>query len=115
MILTYLIVHNMVPQELYNLIHSYVGKHSTCRNVLFQFMQSLIQKLFAHIWKLHNDKLHEWEITRGITKKKKRRYRQHRRVSDPTRDTNRHSLLRSPDARTVNTRNGSPSRLPSQR
>ncbi|CAB4496346.1 unnamed protein product [Rhizophagus irregularis] len=105
----------MVPQELYNLIHSYVGKHSTCRNVLFQFMQSLIQKLFAHIWKLHNDKLHEWEITRGITKKKKCRYRQHRRVSDPTRDTNRYSLLRSPDAQTVNTRNGSPSRLSSQR
>ncbi|EXX56740.1 hypothetical protein RirG_213420 [Rhizophagus irregularis DAOM 197198w] len=112
----YLIVHNMVHQELYNLIHSYVGKHLTCKNVLFQFIQSLIQKLYAHIWKLHNDKFHKWEITRGITKKKKRQYRQHRRISDPsTHDTNRYSLLRSLDARTVNTQNGSPSRLPSQR
>lgn len=70
----YLILHNLIPQDLYNLIYSYVNKYSPVQSVIFEFMTSLVQQLYDTIWKEHNDKLHQWEKSLGITTKKKKRY-----------------------------------------
>ncbi|CAB5356644.1 unnamed protein product [Rhizophagus irregularis] len=49
----YLLIHQLVPQDLYNMIYSNTHKHN--------------------IWIPHNDKLHAWERARNILRKDKRK------------------------------------------
>ncbi|PKY63534.1 hypothetical protein RhiirA4_413181 [Rhizophagus irregularis] len=61
----YLILHQLVPQSLVDLTHSYTNKAALTRQIIFGFFTSVQQLLY------HNN-LREWEKSQHISKKNKR-------------------------------------------
>lgn len=69
----YLILHQLVPQSLVDLIQSYTFKHVNTRKIIFDFFLSIQQHLYQEIWPKHNSNLRAWEKSHNISKKNKKR------------------------------------------
>ncbi|CAB4403609.1 unnamed protein product [Rhizophagus irregularis] len=69
----YLLIHQLVPQDIYNMIYSYTHKHSIIKKIIFEFMTSFFNYFLKDIWIPHNNKLHAWERARNILRKDKRK------------------------------------------
>ncbi|PKY40595.1 hypothetical protein RhiirA4_454007 [Rhizophagus irregularis] len=78
----YLILHQLIPQSLYNLVNSFVFNDKTTRKIIWEFLLSLHEFLYKIIWPRHCTQMRNWERSQGITSKRKRR---RRRINNNTR------------------------------
>lgn len=53
----YLILHQLIPQDLYNLVRSFTFNEKLTRNIIWEFLLSLHEHLYKLIWPRHCSKL----------------------------------------------------------
>ncbi|PKY53514.1 hypothetical protein RhiirA4_426077 [Rhizophagus irregularis] len=75
----YLIIHQLIPQDLYNLVHSFTFNDKTTRKIIWDFLSSFHEHIYRQIWPQHCSLLRTWERRNGITTKQKRNYRRNNR------------------------------------
>ncbi|GET50403.1 hypothetical protein GLOIN_2v1763333 [Rhizophagus irregularis DAOM 181602=DAOM 197198] len=66
----YLILHQLVPQSLYDLVNSFTFNMKSTHSIIFEFFLPIQQILYKTIWPQHNSLLRAWERTQGIIKRK---------------------------------------------
>lgn len=71
----YLILHQLVPSSLYELINNYTNKSGITYTILFTFLDRLHKILYQKIWIPYTTVQRDWELSHGITKSDKKKYR----------------------------------------
>ncbi|PKY52913.1 hypothetical protein RhiirA4_470824 [Rhizophagus irregularis] len=75
----YLIIHQLIPQDLYNLLRSFTFNDKLTRKIIWEFLLSFHEHIYQQIWPKHCSFLRAWERRHGITSKRKRNTRRNRK------------------------------------
>ncbi|PKK58455.1 hypothetical protein RhiirC2_796268 [Rhizophagus irregularis] len=67
----YLIIHQLVSQDFYNLIRSFTFNDKLTRSIIWKFLISFHEHIYQQIWPKHCSLLNLWELHNGITPKHK--------------------------------------------
>ncbi|PKK65705.1 hypothetical protein RhiirC2_808494 [Rhizophagus irregularis] len=68
----YLIIHQLVSQDFYNLVRSFTFNDKLTRSIIWEFLISFHERIYQQIWPKHCSLLKLWEQCNGITPKCKR-------------------------------------------
>ncbi|PKK69010.1 hypothetical protein RhiirC2_832729 [Rhizophagus irregularis] len=71
----YLIIHQLVSQDFYNLVRSFTFNDKLARSIIWEFLTSFHEHIYQQIWPTHCSLLKLWEQRNGITPKRKRDFR----------------------------------------
>ncbi|GBC37436.2 ribonuclease H-like domain-containing protein [Rhizophagus irregularis DAOM 181602=DAOM 197198] len=71
----YLIIHQLVSQDFYNLVRSFTFNDKLTRLIIWEFLTSFHERIYQQIWPKHCSLLKLWELRNGITPKRKRDFR----------------------------------------
>ncbi|PKY18089.1 hypothetical protein RhiirB3_430821 [Rhizophagus irregularis] len=72
----YLIIHQLIPQDLYNLTRSFTFNDKISRKIIWEFLLSFHEDIYSQIWPKHCSLLRAWERRNGITTRQKRNAKQ---------------------------------------
>ncbi|GBC25964.2 hypothetical protein GLOIN_2v1790609 [Rhizophagus irregularis DAOM 181602=DAOM 197198] len=67
----YLIIHQLVSQDLYNLVRSFTFNDKLTRSIIWELLISFHEHIYQQIWPKHCSLLKLWEQRNGITSKRK--------------------------------------------
>ncbi|PKC07020.1 hypothetical protein RhiirA5_481146 [Rhizophagus irregularis] len=67
----YLIIHQLVSQDFYNLVRSFTFNDKLTRSIIWEFLISFHEQIYQQIWPKHCSLLKIWEQRNGITSKRK--------------------------------------------
>ncbi|PKK72014.1 hypothetical protein RhiirC2_777704 [Rhizophagus irregularis] len=84
----YLIIHQLIPQDFYNLVRSFTFNDKLTRKIIWEFLLSFHGQIYQEIWPKHCSLLKIWERRNGITSKHKRQSSSPRRTDSSTSDGN---------------------------
>ncbi|PKY32258.1 hypothetical protein RhiirB3_491297, partial [Rhizophagus irregularis] len=90
----YLIIHQLVSQDFYNLVQSFTFNDKLTRSIIWEFLISFHDQVYQQIWPKHCSLLKLWEQRNGITPKCKRDFR--RRKPKKSRDHPTNQLTTRP-------------------
>ncbi|PKC54826.1 hypothetical protein RhiirA1_505319 [Rhizophagus irregularis] len=90
----YLIIHQLVSQDFYNLVRSFTFNDKLTRSIIWEFLISFHDQVYQQIWPKHCSLLKLWEQRNGITPKCKRDFR--RRKPKKSRDHPTNQLTTRP-------------------
>ncbi|EXX68035.1 hypothetical protein RirG_108850 [Rhizophagus irregularis DAOM 197198w] len=109
--LIYLIIHQLIPQDLYNLTRSFTFNDKISRKIIWEFLLSFHEDIYSQIWPKHCSLLRAWERCNGITTNQKRnikyndkRRRRHQVSVNPPLNGSTSSTSPPAQARTYNRR-----------
>ncbi|GBC40684.2 ribonuclease H-like domain-containing protein [Rhizophagus irregularis DAOM 181602=DAOM 197198] len=71
----YLIIHQLISQDLYNFVRSFIFNDKLTRLIIWEFLISFHEHIYQEIWPKHCSLLKLWEQHNGITPKCKRDFR----------------------------------------
>lgn len=98
----YLIIHQLIPQDLYNLVWSFTFNDKVTRKIIWDFLLSFQEQIYQQIWPQYCSLLKIWERRNGITSKRKRKYwrdkitKKHQSTTPPTQPSIALNTLPSP-------------------
>ncbi|GBC02889.1 hypothetical protein RclHR1_04880014 [Rhizophagus clarus] len=78
---TYLLFHQLVPEELISLIHLHIHLRKSTMEIVELFVQYFYTQITRKFWHIHSNSFHSWEKSRRIIKRKKQSYQKNCRTS----------------------------------
>ncbi|PKK69679.1 hypothetical protein RhiirC2_780702 [Rhizophagus irregularis] len=87
----YLIVHNIVPQSLIDLIHPHTRKFSYTNSIVMDVMLLVQNQFYTIVWKRHTESMTAWEKRQGIHTKKSKMRRANRRALNKRKNAHKNS------------------------